>query len=255
MANGVYNPMTLEFEQPSGGPAIGTDPYNRIGDLAPETQFQLAARKQFGAGYADRPFASRYAQRSFQPMYGRFLATAQPSGWGTDSGTFAQWAGGTGRFGREQGGMGSQFGRHLEGATPQAWQQLVRTARGRSGLAPYADIREQQTAAGRLPDPNFTWQEMLSDPSKVQALTSYATYNPSAGGIMGQIQQGALRRAQQEFIAANPGSTAIDWFSHLTDPESGLSQFVDPRFMVQRWDPNAISANQGFADPTCKSAG
>ncbi len=233
MANGFtlqesrFNPQTLALDAPTGAGISAETFETPIWRLPYETQQHLAASRVLGSGYMDRPGASQYVQEASDPLRGKYLAQmAGTAGFDIgDQGSYAQWLGGTGQFA----GQGTQFGtlggygRQAAGI-PAGWQNLLHAARGLSGQ--YAG--DGSLGAGY--DPYVaTLQEGGGEAAR--QLAALATYNPRAGSTLGGIRQRALERAQTRFFTDRPGTSSIDWLAYLTDPASGMSGYVDPRFM------------------------
>lgn len=233
MANGFtlqesrFNPQTLALDAPTGAGISAETFETPIWRLPYETQQHLAASRVLGSGYMDRPGASQYVQEASDPLRGKYLAQmAGTAGFDIgDQGSYAQWLGGTGQFA----GQGTQFGtlggygRQAAGI-PAGWQNLLHAARGLSGQ--YAG--DGSLGAGY--DPYVaTLQEGGGEAAR--QLAALATYNPRAGSTLGGIRQRALERAQTRFFTDRPGTSSIDWLAYLTDPASGMSGYVDPRYM------------------------
>jgi len=233
MANGYtlqesrFNPQTLALDAPTGAGISAETFETPIWRLPYETQQHLAASRVLGSGYMDRPGASQYVQEASDPLRGKYLAQmAGTAGFDIgDQGSYAQWLGGTGQFA----GQGTQFGtlggygRQAAGI-PAGWQNLLHAARGLSGQ--YAG----DGSLGAEYDPYVaTLQEGGGEAAR--QLAALATYNPRAGSTLGGIRQRALERAQTRFFTDRPGTSSIDWLAYLTDPASGMSGYVDPRFM------------------------
>jgi hypothetical protein len=222
-----WDPTTLTWQW--GG---GADPFGRTalaGQIVPELgigqQYDIGLEAAM-PGYQESPYSKAYAQRSLNPLYGRFLAAGAPGEWtGTEAPpTFAQYT--------RSAMTGARGGMPLvTDLSMQNWQDILNVARSQalgyevpSGGAPSAELEGK-------------WGPMLKDPQKVAALTAMATYDPYAGGIYGGLRQQGLDVMRRRFLAgdADPASAGSRWLTHLMGGAGGA--YINPAYQYQSTGP------------------
>ena len=243
-----FDPATLQYvDEPFGydpevgtlGPAwqqgLGVQAGSVIGDMTAPGQYGVATSQMF-PGLQDRPYLSRFAQRAYEPLYGQYLTgyggfrpdegDDDPSraGAGTPIPTFAQFVkrgmGTTGTSPFEALGAGPT-------GVPQNWSDIVNVARY-MGTGGGGTLGEGGVPTAETFD---RWADVLRDPKQAQALISYATYDPRAGGIFGRLRQQGLARQQRRWAEQRPGIASLaGWLGNITQGDGGYvrSPFTVP---------------------------